>query len=72
MWCNKFTKQVFPKFLKLTPAILPAMHEVKQCTLSRTFWHYTYNEASANATSQSGCINYMTLYTQFGTAARPE
>jgi len=26
-------------FYKPTPAILPAMHKVKQCTLSRMFWH---------------------------------
>jgi len=39
MLCNVFTKQVFPKFYKPIPAILSAMHEVKQCTLSRTSWH---------------------------------
>jgi len=41
---------------KPTPAILPVMHEVKKCTLRRTFWHYTCNEASAKARSQSGHI----------------
>jgi len=30
MHFNEFTKQVFPTFFKPTPAILPAMHEVKQ------------------------------------------
>jgi len=43
MHCNEFTKQVFPQFFKPTPAILPAMHEMKQCTLSRVFRHCVRN-----------------------------
>ena len=37
MHCDELAMKVFPKFFKPTPAILPAMHEVKQCTLSRMF-----------------------------------
>jgi len=40
MHCNEFTKQVFPKFIKPTAAILQARHEVKHCVKSSKFTNY--------------------------------
>ena len=39
MHCNEKESNYFTEFFKPTAAILPAVHEVKQRPLSRTFRH---------------------------------